>query len=356
MTRLVSRTTTSKPRARNERVSNTRVRKQQHLLDVKVRSHKATQYRNKRILVVTSKIVLSALVLAGIVCGIRYGSKRLFFENPEYRLTKIEVKTDGTLQRDVVLKTADLREGENIFSVNLARVHEALQQLPQVDDVQVVRNMPNEIDVQITERKPIAWITSDKDIGNVFSSDGGFLIDARGVLMREKKLLPEYLGLPVIAGCASESLEPGKVIDGYETKAALELLRLSTKSFMQTRFQIREIDLSKGYCLDVTDKNHMRVMLPFENLEKELARLEQFLTFADEAHREIATMNLLVQRNVPVTYAPTPTEVINDTFDEADDAKIPKAMPVDPALKPKAAAAPNEKPRKATPVEKRKKG
>ena len=83
------------------------------------------------------------LVLAGIVFGVRYGSKRLFFENPDYRLTKIEVKTDGTLQRDVVLKTAELREGENIFSVNLARVHDTLQQLPQVDDVQVVRNMPN---------------------------------------------------------------------------------------------------------------------------------------------------------------------------------------------------------------------
>src|SRR5919202_837930 len=98
MSRLVSRTT-SKPRARNQRVSNARVRKQQHLLDVKVRAHKATKYRNKRI-----------LVIAGIIYGVRYGSKRLFFENPDYRLTKIEVKTDGTLQRDVVLSTARLRE------------------------------------------------------------------------------------------------------------------------------------------------------------------------------------------------------------------------------------------------------
>lgn len=355
MSRFVSRTTAAKPRARNQRVSNPRVRKQQHLLDVKVRSHKATQHRNKRILVITSKIILCVLVVAGIVFGVRYGSKRLFFENPDYRLTKIEVKTDGTLQRDVVLKTAELREGENIFSVNLAHVQHTLQQLPQVDEVQVVRNMPNEIDVQITERKPIAWITSDKELMNPFSSDAAFLIDARGVLMREKKLLPEYLGLPVIAGCASESLEAGKVVESYETKAALELLRLSTKSFMQTRFQIREIDLSKGYCLDVTDKTHMRVLLPFENLDKELQRLEQFLEWADQAHKEIGTMNLLVQRNVPVTFAANAADVINDTFDP-DDEPILKATPVDPAVRPKAAAAPNEKPRKALPTQKKKKG
>ncbi len=82
-----------------------------------------------------------------------------------------------------------------------------------------------------------------------FASDGAFLVDARGVLMKEKKLLPEYLGLPLIVGCSSESLDAGKIVESFEAKAALELLRLSTRSFMQTRFQVREIDVSKGYCL-----------------------------------------------------------------------------------------------------------
>ena len=75
-------------------------------------------------------------------------------------------------------------------------MHDRLQQLPQVDEVQVVRKMPAEIDIQIVERKPIAWITSEKEMSDPFASDVAFLVDARGVLMREKKLLPEYLGLP----------------------------------------------------------------------------------------------------------------------------------------------------------------
>ncbi len=44
--------TKPRPRARNERVSNPKQRRQQHLLDVRVRSHKATQHRNRRVLVV----------------------------------------------------------------------------------------------------------------------------------------------------------------------------------------------------------------------------------------------------------------------------------------------------------------
>ena len=158
-----------RPRVRNQRVSNPRQRKQQHLLDVRVRSHKAVQHRNRRIFVVGSKAVLCLFGCAALFYGIRYGAKQLFFENPDYRLSKIEVQTDGTLKREQILKAAELREGENIFSVNLARVQERLQKLPQVDEVQVMRKMPSEIDVQIVERKPVAWITAAEGVSNLFA-------------------------------------------------------------------------------------------------------------------------------------------------------------------------------------------
>jgi cell division protein FtsQ len=327
-------------RPRNQRVSNPRQRKQQHLLDVKVRARKATQHRNRRVLVFISKILLAVAICAGIYFGGRIGMRRFFFENPEYRLAMIDVQTDGTLQREQVLKIADLREGENIFQINLAHVHRVLQQLPQVDEVEVVRKLPGELDIRILERKPIAWITSEKQISDPFQSDVAFLIDARGVLMREKKLLPEYLGLPLITGCTSESLEPGKIVQSVEAKAALELLRLSAGSFMQTRFQIREIDASKGYCLVVTDKNHTRVTVGFDHLEKQIQRLEQFLVYADDSRHEIETVNLLVQRNIPVTFMKPAAEVINDTIDPEETPRIMKAIPVHPVASPTKSSTP----------------
>jgi cell division protein FtsQ len=350
---------TEKPRARNERISNTRQRRQQHLLDVRVRSHKATQHRNRRVLVVLSKIALLLAVVVGVVLGVRYGAKHFFFENPDYQLSQVDIQTDGTLQRDQVLKTADLHEGGNIFSVNLAKVRDRLQQLPQVDEVQVIRKLPGEIDLHIVERKPIAWITSDKQISDPFASEVAFLVDGRGVLMKEKKLLPEYLGLPLITGCTSESLEPGKIVESFEAKSALELLRLSSASVMQTRFQIREIDISKGYCLIVSDKNHTRVTFGFDNLDTQLQRLDQFLVYADDSKRDLATVNLLVQRNIPVTFGRSPVDVINDTLDPDAEPRIMKAIPVHPLAKNEPApstskARPNETPpvRKAIPLKK----
>src|SRR5438874_10985794 len=172
-------------RSRNRRLSNVRQRRQQHLLDVKVRSRRATQHRIRSAMGVLWKMVLLVALCGAGYAGAREAARRLFFENPDYQVKTIELQTDGTLQREQVLNAANLREGENILRVNLARVHDLIQQLPQTDEVQVVRKLPSEIDIRVVERKPIAWITSEKEISDPFASDSAFLVDARGVLMKE---------------------------------------------------------------------------------------------------------------------------------------------------------------------------
>jgi len=109
---------------------------------------------------------------------------------------------------------------------------------------------------------------------------------------------------------------------------------------MQTRFLIREIDVSKGYCLVVTDKNHSKVTFGFNNLDVQLQRLEQFLIYSDDAHRELATVNLLVQRNIPVTFQKSSTEVINDTIQPEESPRVMKGSPVKAASKPKSKPTP----------------
>src|SRR5881394_1051086 len=315
-------------RTRNRRLSNVRQRRQQHLLDVKVRSRRATQHRIRSAMGVLWKFAFIVVFCVAAYAGAREAVKRLFFENPEYHVQTIELQTDGTLQREQVLKAAGLQEGANIFSVNLASLRDRIQQLPQADEVEVVRKLPSEIDIRIVERKPVAWITSEREINDPFASDAAFLVGARGVLMKQKKLLPEYLGLPLILGCSSEALEAGKVIESPEAKNALELLRLSARSFLQMRFPIREIDISKGYCLLVTDKNHARITFGFNDLQTQLRRLEQFLVYCDDTKQELGTVNLLVQRNIPVTFVEPAASVINDTIEPAVEPRIMKAVPV----------------------------
>ncbi|MEO6870959.1 MAG: FtsQ-type POTRA domain-containing protein [Chthoniobacterales bacterium] len=321
----------SSPRPRNQRLSTSRQRRQQHLLDVRVRSRRASHHRNRRILVFLSKIVLIVGLCAGAYFGTRVALNRFFFANPDYRLSSVSVSTDGTLTRQAVLEKAGIQEGTNIFSINLAQVHNRLQQLTQVDEVQVERKMPNEIDIHITERRPVAWITSENELKNPFRNGTDFLVDARGVILKEKNLVTDYLSLPVITNCSSEALVPGKQVDSFEAKTALALLRLTTTSFMQTRFQIQMIDVSKGYCLLVTDKNQTQVMFGFDDLEKQMEKLEQLLVYSDDSHRQISTANLLVARNIPVTFAQPVSEIISQL---EENGEVPEAAPAEKKLTP----------------------
>jgi hypothetical protein len=118
----------------------------------------------------------------------------------------------------------------------------------------------------------------------------------------------------------------------------------------------------------VTDKNHIRVAFDFDNLEQQVQRLEYLVAYAEDSKQELATVNLLVQRNIPVTFGKIPAEVINDTItpneqpkfgtfsaplpSTATSSKPKKALPVS---KPNSKATPPAEVRRAVPVNQPKK-
>jgi hypothetical protein len=101
-------------------------------------------------------------------------------------------------------------------------------------------------------------------------------------------------------------------------------------------------------------------MFGFDDLGTQMQRLEQFLVYSDDSQRQIETVNLLVTRNIPVTFAqpdlaviselepelqmiaPTPpasaaheqkSELKQETKTAAREPEIRKATPVQPLVK-----------------------
>jgi hypothetical protein len=91
----------------------------------------------------------------------------------------------------------------------------------------------------------------------------------------------------------------GQKAANLEIQAALELIRLNADS---TRWQIRNVDVSKLYCLIVTDRRHARVTFGLDEIDRHLTQFYRLLDYLEPTHREIQTVNLLVERNTPVTF------------------------------------------------------
>jgi cell division septal protein FtsQ len=312
---------------RNQRVSSRKQRKQQHLLDVKVRSRAANRHRNRQLMAWLSGLFLFCAAAGGIGYGGREALRRFFWQNPDYNLVEVAIHTDGSLTREQIIQATGIHEGNNIFAINLSNARKGLMALPQVERAEIERVLPNKLSIDIAERKPVAWVTG-KDDDNPSADPGAFLIDRDGTLMRVKNQVPEYYHLPVICGLEVDNYEEGGTVDLPEVRAALELIRLTGEN--PARYQVRSIDVSKGYCLIVSDERHAKIMFPLEGIAAQLDRLQLLYANIDTG-REIQTVNLLVQRNVPVTFVPPPDPGPDLSDPDAAASPPPAAAQASPA-------------------------
>jgi hypothetical protein len=69
-------------------------------------------------------------------------------------------------------------------------------------------------------------------------------------------------------------------------------------------------------------------MFALNDLEDQLRRLQVFLDYCDNTKQELETLNLVAQRNIPVTFTSPAASVINDTINPAVEPQILKALPV----------------------------
>ena len=314
----------------NRRIKHGREKRAANLLEVSTRPNRENRLQIRRSFSTVVKVVLLVGLIAGVAFGGRGMVNRFVWENPDYALADIRVSTDGLLTRVQVLELLEVWEGKNIFTLDVAKMRRDLDALPQVEKADIRRQLPDRLEIRISERQPVAWVaaSADAELGVGVAS---LLVDTRGYVMRTRKVLPEHLALPRIIGVVMEDVAPGQKLPSAEALSALELIKLSVEDL---RWQPRVVDVSKGYCLLVTDDRRARVTFGFDNIEGQLDRLRQLLDYVEPQNRELQSVNLMLERNIPVVFAPPPAPPTLPVIDPKTGRPKPgaKSTPVAQAL------------------------
>ena len=166
------------PRKVNRRLRNTLTRA--HLLDVRMRTATSRRRRRQTILRWISSVLLVAAIGIRRLLRIADFPGQVFFKNSEYTLRRISFELDEILTREEALAATGLREGVNIFSVDLAKVEAALRAIPQIENVRIERSLPDQIDISISARRPVAWVAAEGEKGDPSASEKSLLVDAGG--------------------------------------------------------------------------------------------------------------------------------------------------------------------------------
>lgn len=293
----------------------------QHQLDVRVKRRDGCGIRRHFRLPLIAKVLAGAavLALAGFITSNALG--RFLWNNPAYTLTKIEFETDGWMSRPIALETADVATGINVLSLDLEDIRDRLIALPQVKDATVVRILPDELHISINERHPIAWLDCPEQ--NIFPKvkAKGILLDDEGVALPCTHMRPEYVNFPSIAARGLAAVKLGKPIDSDQLVSALELTKVSNATFCDHDMEIVEVKLVNDYSLLARFNNHTKVTFKPTDIARQVDDLRAIFEDSLRKNRLLETVNLLPERNIPITYASKLP--ISDAADE-----VPRAIPV----------------------------
>ena len=291
----------SRPPARKVNRRSNNVSSRDHLLDVRIRTSTARRRRQEKIGRWVWNILLVSLIGTGAFFGIRAALDRFFFQNADYTLRRITFNLDEVLTREEALAQTGLREGVNIFSVDLNKVEAALEAIPQIQSVRIERELPDHLTVSVTSREPVAWVAAEGENDDPSASEKSLLVDANGFLMHPRRVLPEYFHLPAIYGVKSDNIRAGEPLQSEDLRLALSLIDTVARH-PESLLRIRTLDISRGYCIEVVSDRNSRIRFGTTDFEEQLARLQQLLAHCDESGRSLETVNLMVKRNTPVTF------------------------------------------------------
>jgi cell division septal protein FtsQ len=280
-----------------------------HVLDVKLRSE---QVRATRMRLATAAFGVLFATVFGLYLLWRTGEwalDRLVYENTEFAVQNIEVRTDGVIAPDQLRRWSGVKYGANLFALDLADVKRKLELVSVISSVSVERVLPRTLKIRVSERDAVAQVNVPRaDEANCIAV-AVFRLDADGVVIQplDPRLCTVPLSqmnnqLPVITGLNVYQLQPGRRLELPQVQAALQLVAAFNRSPMAGLVDLQRIDVAAPQALVVTTMQGSEITFGLENLEQQLRRWRGIYDLGQRANKNIASADLAVANNVPVRW------------------------------------------------------
>ncbi len=206
------------------------------------------------------------LKILGIIIGV-FVVLYLLGCTPFFQVNRYVVEGNMALTDEKVVALSGIEQGDNIFYADTWGAKRSLRQNPFVEDAQVRRKLPDQIVIQLKERRSVGYLVT---------TDGYVQVGEDGRLLAIQQSLSNY-NLPVISGVELSELPAiGGFIQNEKLKQALEVLQHCDQSLLNN---IAELNVGQDYYILAYTNQKVEVRLGgLENMEQRLQDLNQILT------------------------------------------------------------------------------
>lgn len=254
-----------------------------------------------------------ALVVCSLIALARATIREAFEKNPRFALKEVEVNTSGAVSPQKIVKMAGLTDGQNLLSINLREVRERIEEMPEVRSGSVRRDYKGKVTIAVEQRRPVAWLACEKAKLRAHEGDSSLLVDKDGVVVPFNEGIENSAALPVIAFSSAERPVPGQKIESPQFVTALKLVAEMKRRSTGPKLQIARIDIVNAYALPTTFTDGVEAVFGIDGLDQQLLRYFRIRAEAKERGWQIATLNLLAEDNIPVTFKNVASLVADDS-------------------------------------------
>ncbi len=287
----------------------TRIRhdKRSQILNVRVFTARTAWFGVRRCLMRTIKTLCLLAFLGGLGYGAWNGVRHIFIENDEFRLQAIELKPNSVLDEHRLVEVAGIDLKSSMFNLDINRIEAKLIALPELTGAKVERHLPGTLKVTVSVRNPIAWVVRGAIPDTVTAPASSMIADDLGIAYPCPDMQNEAAqSLPVII-LNPTSPEPvaGKLIEAPEFSHCLRLIRAAREADPNSASWIGLVAQPNAWSLLLVTRDNLRATFALGDHPRQFADL---LAARDHANRQgyrIDTINLIPERNIPVTITQT---------------------------------------------------
>ena len=286
------------------RTSRVRQRRQVRVLRASVISPRIFWYDFRRALWSCTKLCFLLALLGVLGWGIWRGVERGLLDNEEFGLRQIVLNENPAMDEIRLLQVAEIDLQGSLFDCDPSEIRKSLMALPEVAGVEVKRNFPGTLEVNVNVRRPFVWVASDSVGIPGRDQARGMLVDRSGNLFHcTRGMFEQASRLPVIELREGGSpLEAGTVINHPDYARGLRLYQAALDVAPDAVEWVDVIRQHKAWGSKLVTRDRIEATFGHEDIERQMADLLAAVSHARDKGDKIATIHLVGKRNLPVTF------------------------------------------------------
>jgi cell division protein FtsQ len=161
------------------------------------------------------KLLLGLLIVVGASSAVAYSLHRYALSTARFGIQKIELTGAKRFGKPQIQSLAGIEIGKNLFAFDTAAAEKKLLSDPWISSARVVRELPNSLRVELSEREAVAVAVL---------GDRPFLVTREGEPFKPVKA-EDPTDLPVLTGVSTADLARDRTAAVDRLKTGLDLLR-----------------------------------------------------------------------------------------------------------------------------------